>query len=161
MASVNAITKEDGDPAAIRAVVETWHRATSAGDVARVLPLMAEDAVFLAPEREPMRGRQSFERALASLLQTHKITSSGNVREVEVSGDLAYAWSDLTVTLTDLDGTSTMERTGPTLSIFRKQPDGRWLLVRDANMLTSPVAAELELKVNNLERELMADGAGG
>jgi len=161
MASVNAITNEGGDHAAIRAVVETWHRATSAGDVARVLPLMAEDAVFLAPEREPMRGRQSFERALATLLQTHKITSSGNVREVEVSGGLAYAWSDLTVTLTALDGKSPVERTGPTLSIFRKQPDGRWLLVRDANMLTSPAAAELELKVDNLERELMADGAGG
>jgi len=164
MASVSAITKEGGEQAAIRAVVETWHRATSAGDVAHVLPLMAEDAVFLAPEREPMRGRQSFESALATLLQTHRITSNGNVREVEVSGDLAYAWTDLTVTLTALDGNdgkSPMKRTGPTLSIFRKQPDGRWLLVRDANMLASPVVAELELKVDNLERELMADGAGG
>jgi hypothetical protein len=34
------------------------------------------------------------------------------------------------------------------------------VLIRDANMLASD-AAELELKVDNLERELMADGPGG
>jgi hypothetical protein len=34
------------------------------------------------------------------------------------------------------------------------------VLLRDANMLT-PDSAELELKVDNLERELMADGPGG
>jgi uncharacterized protein (TIGR02246 family) len=145
---------------AIREIVETWHRATAAGDVDRVLSLMAEDAVFLAPERPPMRGRQAFERALRDLLDTHTIESKGEVREVVTSGDLAYAWTDLTVTITALEGTQPVERSGPTLSIFRQQPDGRWLLVRDANMLASE-AAELELKVDDLERELMADGPGG
>ena len=146
--------------AAIREVVETWHRATAAGDVARVLSLIAEDAVFLAPERPPMQGRQAFERSLRELLATHTITSKGQVREVVTSGDLAYAWTDLTVAITAQEGTPPVERRGPTLSIFRRQPDGRWLLVRDANMLASE-AAELELKVDDLERELMADGPGG
>jgi uncharacterized protein (TIGR02246 family) len=154
------MTDDSGDEAAIRAVVEAWHRATSAGDVARILPLMAEDAVFLAPERPPMRGRGTFERALATLLETHTIASSGEVREVGISGDLAYSWTELTVTTTPLDGRLPTKHSGPALSVFRKQPDGRWLLVRDANMLASD-AAELELKVDNLERELMADGPGG
>ena len=34
------------------------------------------------------------------------------------------------------------------------------MLIRDANMTVAD-AAELELKVDNLERELMADGPGG
>ena len=34
------------------------------------------------------------------------------------------------------------------------------MLIRDANMIVADVA-ELELKVDNLERELMADGPGG
>ena len=160
MTSGSAFTRASDDRAAIRAVVETWHRATSAGELAGVLPLMAEDAVFLTAGREPMRGRDSFERALATLLQTHTIASTGEVREVEVSGDLAYAWTDLTVTVTERSGKPSMRRSGPALSVFRKQPDGRWLLVRDANMLAAS-SAELELKVDNLERELMADGPGG
>jgi len=146
--------------AAIREVVETWHRATAAGDLTRILSLMTEDAVFLVPERPPMRGRQAFERAFTTLTETHTITSKAQVREVVTSGDLAYAWSQLTVTTTPREGGQPVERSGPTLSIFRRQPDGRWVLVRDANMLASE-AAELELKVDDLERELMADGAGG
>ena len=46
------------------------------------------------------------------------------------------------------------------VDLFASSPDGRWVLVRDANMLASKTA-ELELKVDNLERELMADGPGG
>jgi uncharacterized protein (TIGR02246 family) len=160
MPDENASTRDRDARAVIRSVVETWHRATSAGEIARVLPLMAEDAVFLAPGREPMRGREAFEQALATLLETHTIASSGAVREVEVSGDLAYAWTDLTVTVSPRDGQPPSRRIGPTLSVFRKQADGGWLLVRDANMLAASTA-ELELKVNNLERELMADGPGG
>jgi len=160
MASGEAFTSGNDERAALRAVVETWHRATSAGDLASVLPLMAEDAVFLTAGRPPMRGRQAFERALATLLQTHTIASTGEVREIEVSGDLAYTWTDLTVAVTARDGKPATRRTGPALSVFRKQPDGPWLLVRDANMLATS-SAELELKVDNLERELMADGPGG
>ncbi|HEX2660872.1 MAG TPA: SgcJ/EcaC family oxidoreductase, partial [Polyangia bacterium] len=103
------------DRAAIRAVVESWHRATTAGEIARVLPLMTDDAVFLTHGHEPMRGRAAFERTLAALLETHTIASSGIVREVEVSGDLAYAWTDLTVTVSGRDGQPPMRRTGPTL----------------------------------------------
>lgn len=154
------MTNSSDDEAAVRAVIETWHQATSAGDIARVLPLMAEDAIFLGPGRPPMQGRAAFERATTGLLATHTIASSGDVREVEVGGNLAYAWAQLKVTVTPNDGTAPKTRTGPALSVFRKQRDGRWLLVRDANMLASE-ASELELKVDNLERELMADGPGG
>jgi uncharacterized protein (TIGR02246 family) len=156
------------DEAAIRALVETWHRATGAGDVAGVLPLMAEDALFLAPERPPLRGRAAFADGLTDILKTHRMSSSGVIREIKVSGDLAYCWTNLTVTITPLDGTSPQVRKGPVLSIFRKQSDGSsdgsshgsWVLVRDANMVASD-SAELALKVDNLERELMADGPGG
>jgi hypothetical protein len=27
-------------------------------------------------------------------------------------------------------------RAGPALSVFRKEPNGRWIILRDANMLT-------------------------
>ncbi len=107
-----------------------------------------------------MRGRASFARGLTEVLKTHTIRSSGEIREVRVAGDLGYSWADLTVTATPLDGTSTKVQKGPVLSIFRKESSGAWVLIRDANMLASDSAA-LELKVDNLERELMADGPGG
>jgi uncharacterized protein (TIGR02246 family) len=155
-----AISASSKDEAAIRMLVDAWHRATSAGDVASVLALMAEDAIFLATGRPPMRGRAAFAHALRELLKAHTVRSRGAVREVEISGDLAYCWTSVTVTLEPLDGSPPTTHTGPTLSIFRKQADAAWVLVRDANMIAADVS-ELALKVDNLERELMADGPGG
>ena len=97
---------------------------------------------------------------LTEALKTHSIRSSGEIREVRVSGDLGYCWADLTVTATPLDGSSARLQKGPALSILRKELSGGWMLIRDANMVVAD-AAELELKVDNLERELMADGPGG
>jgi uncharacterized protein (TIGR02246 family) len=152
--------QETADETAIRKIVEIWHRATTECDVATVLRLIAEDAVFLAPERPPMRGRVSFAQRLTDALKTHTIRSSGEVREVKVSGDLGYCWADLMVIATPLDGSPAKVQKGPALSIFRKDLSGAWVLIRDANMVVVD-AAELELKVDNLERELMADGPGG
>jgi uncharacterized protein (TIGR02246 family) len=152
--------QETADETAIRQVIETWHRATADSDVAMVQRLIAEDAIFLSPEKPPVRGRATFLQRLTESLKTHTIRFSGEIREVRVSGDLGYCWADLTVTATPLDGSSTKVQKGPVLSIFRKEPSGAWMLIRDANMVVAD-AAELELKVDNLERELMADGPGG
>jgi uncharacterized protein (TIGR02246 family) len=152
--------RETADETAIRKVIETWHRATADSDLATVLGLMAEDAVFLAPGRPPIRGRARFGQELTEVLKTHTVRSTGEVREVRVSGDLGYCWTELTVTATPLDGSAAKLHKGPALSIFRKESSGAWVLIRDANMIVAD-AAELELKVDNLERELMADGPGG
>jgi ketosteroid isomerase-like protein len=38
--------------------------------------------------------------------------------------------------MTPKDGGKAVKRSGYTLTILRKQSDGKWLLVRDANLLT-------------------------
>jgi len=127
----------DGDQQAIREVLALWHRATAAGDVNTVLNLMAEDVVFLVPGHPPMRGRGAFEQGLRALLAQHQIESTGEIQEVEVSGDLAYAWSMLTVRIVPLAGGNATIRTRNALSILRKQGDGSWVVVRDANLLSA------------------------
>jgi ketosteroid isomerase-like protein len=41
------------------------------------------------------------------------------------------------VTATPTEGGDAMRRAGPVLSVFRKEPDGRWVLFRDANLLVA------------------------
>jgi uncharacterized protein (TIGR02246 family) len=120
---------------AIRDLVARWHRATAAGDVDTVLGLMADDVVFLVPGQPPMKGRNSFEHGLRALLTQHRIESTGEVREVEVSGSLAYCWTDLNVRVVPLSGGDAKVRSGSALSILRKQATGSWVLARDANLL--------------------------
>ena len=125
----------NADENAIRNVVAQWHRATAASDVDTVLGLMSEDAVFLVPGKPPIKGRSTFEKGLRSLFKSHSVDSTGEVLECVVSGGLGYCLTQLTVRLTPLSGGKADVRTGSALSIFRKQADGSWVLVRDANLL--------------------------
>jgi uncharacterized protein (TIGR02246 family) len=124
------------DEADIRNLVARWHAATAKADVDTILGLMAEDAVFLVPGQPPMKGRGSFERGLRDLLTQHRIESTGEVQEVEVSGSLAYCWTNLTVRIIPLSGGNATVRAGSALSILRKQSNGTWVLARDANLLS-------------------------
>ena len=123
------------DEQAIRGLVDTWMRATLAGDLDRVLELMAEDVVFLGAGRPPMRGKEAF--AAASRAMEGKVTVDGkaDVQEVLVFGDGAYSWTELTVVMHPVDGSAPTERRGPALSVLRRNPDGRWVIFRDANMV--------------------------
>jgi uncharacterized protein (TIGR02246 family) len=124
------------DEQAIREVISTWLRATSAGDLARVLELMDDDVVFLGAGRPPMRGKDAFAAATKAAEGQNRIEGSADVQEVRVFGDWAYCWNQLTVRMYPQAGGAASEMRGPVLSIFRKRPDGAWVIVRDANMLT-------------------------
>lgn len=123
------------DEQAVRDLVGRWHAATTAADIDTVLGLMSDDVVFLVAGQPPMRGRATFERALRGLLTTHRIDSSSDVQDVSVSGDLAYCWTALTVNITPRAGGEVAVRAGHGLSVLRRQADGRWVVVRDANLL--------------------------
>jgi len=121
------------DEQAIRDLVAKWMAATQAGDTATVLGLMTDDVVFMVPGREPF-GKEAFAAASRDM-QGVRIEGSSDIRELKVLGDWAYARSYLEVKMTPPVG-NTMVRSGYTLTLFHKQPDGRWLLARDANLLT-------------------------
>lgn len=124
------------DEQAIREVFETWQRAAGDGDIDRLLPLMSEDVVFLTAGNPPMKGREAFAAAFKSNIPRVGLESKGELEEIQVVGDVAYCRAHLVVTKTPLEGGPPKRLTGYTLTIFRKQPDGRWVLVRDANLLT-------------------------
>ena len=122
------------DETQIRALVQEWHRATQAGDIARVLGLMTDDVLFLLPGRAPM-DKKEFAALSSPVAGARRPTISidQTIHEVEVAESLAFMRSSLTVTVTPLDGAVTVARHGSTLTVFRKVA-GKWLLARDANL---------------------------
>jgi uncharacterized protein (TIGR02246 family) len=121
------------DERAIRDLVATWMTASQAGDLDTVLGLMTDDVVFMVPGREPF-GKAAF-AAASQGMKGVGIEGKSDIRELQVLGDWAYLRNYLEVTITPPGG-APVKRTGYTLTILRKQPDGRWLLARDANLLT-------------------------
>jgi uncharacterized protein (TIGR02246 family) len=120
------------DERAIRRLVETW---IAAGDLPTVLSLMADDAVFLVPGQKPF-GKEAFAAASAGMKDL-RLDGKSDIQEIRVLGDWAWLRSYLEVTATPPGAAKPVRRSGYTLTILRKTPDGRWLLARDANLLTA------------------------
>jgi len=128
------------DEQEIRQLVATWIAATKVGDIETVLSLMAEDVVFLLPGRPPMIGKAAFAAAagLQSYQERPQFDGTSDIQEIKVIGEWAFMWAKLSVVMTPTGAAPPIARAGHTLSILKKQ-NGKWVLARDANML-SPVS---------------------
>jgi uncharacterized protein (TIGR02246 family) len=115
----------DSDEQQIRKVIARWRDASAAGDLDTILTLMADDVTFLTPNQPPMT-KDVFAKNFRAL--PGKIELQQEIKEVYVSGDLAYCWSHITVTI------DKNRRAGNILTVFRKV-QGKWVLSRDANLL--------------------------
>src|SRR5271167_2699824 len=108
------------DEEQIRALVETWHRASRAGDTVTVLGQMTDDVVFLVPGCAPM-GKADFAAASRPQPGTMPaIEGVSDIQEVVIAGEWAFMWTRLAVTVTPADGRPVVARSGHTLSVLRK-----------------------------------------
>jgi uncharacterized protein (TIGR02246 family) len=122
------------DEQQIRELMAEWHRRTAAGDVEGVLALMTDDAVFLTSGNPPMT-KAGFAAGFKTFAGKVRFEATQDIKDLQVSGDLAYSWSHLSVTMTSLETGGRTERVGHVLTVFRKTPTGEWLLARDANLV--------------------------
>lgn len=122
----------DNDERSIRDLVETWMKASQAGDATTVLSLMADDVIFMVPGREPF-GKDAF-RAASEQMKNMRLSGTSDIREIKILGDWAYIRNYMEIAIKPPNGDE-MHRSGYTLSILRRQADGKWLLWRDANLV--------------------------
>src|SRR5947208_9207061 len=100
------------DEQSIRALVADWQKAAAAGDLSKLLDLMAEDVVFYVVGQPPMRGREAFAAAFRAAVQQVRIESTATIEEIHVTGNFAHLANHLTVTMTPLQGGPIMRRSG-------------------------------------------------
>ena len=125
------------DEREIREVHSTWIDAVNAGDLDRLLTLMADDVVFLNPGQSPFGG-DGFSANFSAAHQQVRIRCISELEEVVVVGEVAYTRSRDALSVTPRAGGEATQLAGHRITVYRKQPDGRWLLARDAHTL-SPV----------------------
>jgi uncharacterized protein (TIGR02246 family) len=111
---------------AIREAHSAWIDAVNAGDEGRLLTSMADDVVFLSPGQAPC-GRDGA-----------RIHCTSELQDVVVAGDVAYTLSRDALSVKQRAGGEATRLAGHRITVYRKQPDGRWLVARDAHTL-SPV----------------------
>ena len=76
----------------IREVHSTWIDAVNAGDLVRLLTLMADDVVFLNPGQSPF-GRDGFAPGFSAAHKQSRIHCMSELEDVVVVGEVAYTLS--------------------------------------------------------------------
>ena len=125
----------ESDERAIREVHTTWIDAVNAGDLDRLLSLMTDDVVFVNPGLD-LAGRDEFPNNFSAGHRQSQIRCTSELDEVVVAGDIGHTLARDSLSITPRSGGDTLEFAGHRLTIYRKQPDGRWLLARDIHTLT-------------------------
>jgi uncharacterized protein (TIGR02246 family) len=97
--------------------------------------MMTDDVVLLNPGGAPF-GREGFAATFSAAHQALRIDCRSELEEVVVVGTVAYTRCRDTLAVTPRAGGETTRFAGHRLTVYRQQPDGRWLLARDAHTLT-------------------------
>ena len=113
--------------------VNIWLAASKIGDLPTVLSLMTDDVIFMVPGQKPF-GKEAF-AAASKGMKDLQIEGAINIEEIRVLGDWAYTRNNIEMTATPPDNGTPIRRSGYTLTILRKEADGRWRFARDANLL--------------------------
>lgn len=122
------------DEQRIRATHATYIAAVNAADLERVLALMTHDVVLFSPGQAPF-GRDAFP---AGFLRGHadfELRCVSEIEEVVVVGEVAYTRCRDSLSLRSRADGAASALAGYRISIYRRQPDGGWLLARDAHTL--------------------------
>ncbi|XHS80345.1 YybH family protein [Burkholderiaceae bacterium UC74_6] len=124
----------NADEQAIRAIHERWIEAVNAGDLDSLLGMIADDVVLINPGQEPF-GREGFIAGFTGAHERLLLRCVSEPDEIVVSGDMAYTRCTDSLSIQPRAGGEPTRLSGHRLTVYRRQPDGRWLLARDAHTL--------------------------
>ena len=127
------------DEAAIRKVMAAYNAALNGGETSAVLPLYADDGVFMPPYSQSAVGKEAVRRAYDAVFRELKFNVKFDIAELVV---ISPVWAYVR---TNSAGTTGHHSTGKTtaeanqeLFIFKKGDDGKWRIARYSFSPTNP-----------------------
>jgi ketosteroid isomerase-like protein len=138
-----AATSYAADLAAISAFNVQYLKAINAGDINALSALTDDDHIAITPGRPPLVGKAANIAANGSLYQRFNIAENWTPVETVIDGNLAYQRGGFTVAATAKAGITArpIGGTGTFLRIYRRQPDGSWIMTRDMFNTEQPAGA--------------------
>jgi uncharacterized protein (TIGR02246 family) len=120
---------------AIEAGNATWERAFRNLDAAAIASTFDEDGVNVGVDGSCMKGRAAIENAMRSYLERSGPATDTKVEigDIVLDGDLAYEWGRSAFHFSGKSGGPT-ERVGRYLAVWKRQPDGGWMLLRNIGL---------------------------
>ncbi len=131
------------DPAAVRSALEANNTAFASamlkGDVpTAVASSYADDAVVMMSGVPKTTGKDAIQGLFTAMLSEMSLKAmSFHTDEVIVTGDVAIETGGYQITMQAKKGPEIKDE-GKYLSVWKKQPDGRWRIIRDISNTNQP-----------------------
>jgi uncharacterized protein (TIGR02246 family) len=118
------------DVQAVNAAADHEIALLAAGNMDSLAAVFTADAVVMPPGEATFRGLDAL-RTWGQVFQQLSITAHYPAKDVTVLGDWAIQRYDYVETITPKAGGATTEEHGKGIHVFKRQPDGRWLIAQD------------------------------
>jgi ketosteroid isomerase-like protein len=116
--------------ATLAKIREAWVQDLRTKQLEPILKLYAADAVFLQPTGERITGSDALRNLFQTIMATFDSDLTLHSQNLETSGDLAYDSGDFQESLTTIASGAKITSKGSYIIIFRRQPNGSWLIVQ-------------------------------
>jgi uncharacterized protein (TIGR02246 family) len=125
------------DPAQVRSAIDAANQQAVTGmlanDPVAATANYSDDAVAMHPGMAAMRGRAAIQEGIKGMMGSMSVTAAKfTTEDVMVSGDVAVEMGTYAMTLQPKGGKA-MDDKGKYLTIWKRQGDGSWKIVRDIN----------------------------
>ena len=122
----------EADERAIREIEIEGSKAAAAKDMERYMSFLADDAVEFEPGAPMVAGKDAIRKSLAAFFAAPGSSLSFQASKVVVArgGDLAYSYGTYAMTMNDAKGKPVNDK-GKYVTVYAKQPDGKWKVVAD------------------------------
>jgi uncharacterized protein (TIGR02246 family) len=118
---------------AVNRTAQEMLTAFEAKDAVKVNSYYAPDAIIATAGRPAAKDARAVSKAIKDDLKdpNFKMSLSHEKTDVAASGDLAYRRGSYSITATNPQTKEAEHVAGTYLIVFRKQADGRWMIVED------------------------------
>ena len=124
------MTNLNADIDAIRKLAKDWSAGWDKGDVEALLSLYSDAPILLPQGQPPVAEKDAIRSQYLSLFKDFTVKGTGEVMEIEISGDLGYFWSRYTITATPKTGGKQVTGRGKSVFIVKRQKDNSWKIDR-------------------------------
>ena len=130
------------DIAGVRTAIEAANakflEAFKRGDKTGLMANYTDDAILMMPNEEAWRGRDGIDKGFSGFLsQVSFKDGAATTTDVMVAGDLAVETGTFAWTLQPKTGAEIKDK-GKYLTVWKRQADGSWKIVRDINNTDLP-----------------------
>ncbi len=117
---------------------DTWVQDLHTKQLDPILKFYAPDAVFLQPNGDRITGSAALRNLFQFIMATFNSDLTLHSQNLESSGDLAYDSGDFEETLTNIASGAKISSKGSYIIIYKRQVNGRWLIVQHVWTGTPP-----------------------